>query len=266
MHYFSPVNKMPLLEVIATAKTLPEVVATAVAVGKRQGKTVIVVNDGVGFYTSRILAPYMHEASLVLVEGAAVEDVDKALGGLRLPGGPHHPPGRGGDRRGAQGRAHHARRLRRAHGRPRCAREGGGRRTPRSQVEEGLLPLWRGTPRREEVAEQVDVPSTTSFRVGEERKPVDLHQVAERVTLQMVNEAVLCLQQGILRSAREGDIGAIFGLGFPPFRGGPFRYIDAQGPSVVLAKLESLAAKHGKRFAPAELLIEKARKSERFYP
>jgi len=81
----------------------------------------------------------------------------------------------------------------------------------------------------------------------------------------MVNEAVLCLQEGILRSARDGDVGAIFGLGFPPFRGGPFRYIDTQGASVVVSKLESLAARHGKRFAPAALLVEKAKKGERFY-
>ncbi|HZY02805.1 MAG TPA: 3-hydroxyacyl-CoA dehydrogenase NAD-binding domain-containing protein, partial [Anaeromyxobacteraceae bacterium] len=79
MHYFSPVHKMPLLEVIVTEKTAHEVTATAVALGKKQGKTVIVVRDGPGFYTSRILAPYMNEAAQLLVEGAAIEEIDRAL-------------------------------------------------------------------------------------------------------------------------------------------------------------------------------------------
>jgi 3-hydroxyacyl-CoA dehydrogenase/enoyl-CoA hydratase/3-hydroxybutyryl-CoA epimerase len=88
MHYFSPVHKMPLLEVIATARTAPEVTATAVALGKKQGKTVIVVNDGAGFYTSRILAPYMNEAAYLLVEGADALEIDKALVELGFPVGP----------------------------------------------------------------------------------------------------------------------------------------------------------------------------------
>ncbi|HEY6105801.1 MAG TPA: 3-hydroxyacyl-CoA dehydrogenase NAD-binding domain-containing protein, partial [Anaeromyxobacteraceae bacterium] len=88
MHYFSPVHKMPLLEVIVTDRTAHEATATAVALGKRQGKTVIVVRDGPGFYTSRILAPYMNEAAQLLVEGAAIEEIDRALGDFGFPVGP----------------------------------------------------------------------------------------------------------------------------------------------------------------------------------
>src|SRR5262249_2751806 len=88
MHYFSPVHKMPLLEVIRTKQTSPEVVATAVSVGKKQGKTVIVVNDGVGFYTSRILGPYMNEASWMMMEGVAIDQLDKALMAWGWPVGP----------------------------------------------------------------------------------------------------------------------------------------------------------------------------------
>src|SRR5205814_1173146 len=88
MHFFSPVNRMPLLEVIRAPRTSGETVATAVALGKKIGKTVIVVNDGVGFYTSRILAPYVNEAAFIFNDGAAVEDIDKALVDFGFPVGP----------------------------------------------------------------------------------------------------------------------------------------------------------------------------------
>ena len=88
MHFFSPVNKMPLLEVIRGRSTVAEAVATVVALGKRIGKTVIVVNDGPGFYTSRILAPYINEAAFIFTDGAAVEDIDRALVDFGFPVGP----------------------------------------------------------------------------------------------------------------------------------------------------------------------------------
>ena len=88
MHYFSPVNKMPLLEVIATPRTAPEVIATAVALGKKQGKTVIIVGDVPGFYTNRVLGPYMNEAAWLLVEGAAIDELDAALVAFGYPVGP----------------------------------------------------------------------------------------------------------------------------------------------------------------------------------
>ena len=82
----------------------------------------------------------------------------------------------------------------------------------------------------------------------------------------MVNEAVLCLEEGILRTPRDGDIGAVFGLGFPPFRGGPFRYVDTVGADVVVARLEDLHARFPSRFSPARLLVEHARAHKRFHP
>jgi 3-hydroxyacyl-CoA dehydrogenase/enoyl-CoA hydratase/3-hydroxybutyryl-CoA epimerase len=82
----------------------------------------------------------------------------------------------------------------------------------------------------------------------------------------MLNEAAYCLGEGILRSARDGDIGAIFGLGFPPFLGGPFRYMDALGVDVVLEKLTALREIHGDRFTPAPMLVDLAAKHGAFYP
>jgi 3-hydroxyacyl-CoA dehydrogenase/enoyl-CoA hydratase/3-hydroxybutyryl-CoA epimerase len=82
----------------------------------------------------------------------------------------------------------------------------------------------------------------------------------------MLNEAVRCLEDGIIRSPRDGDIGAVFGIGFPPFRGGPFRFLDALGTATVVAQLEALNARYPGRYEPAALLRTKAAAGERFHP
>jgi 3-hydroxyacyl-CoA dehydrogenase / enoyl-CoA hydratase / 3-hydroxybutyryl-CoA epimerase len=101
---------------------------------------------------------------------------------------------------------------------------------------------------------------------GKNRRRFDTQEMAERCALQMVNEAIRCLGEHILRSPRDGDIGAIFGLGFPPFLGGPFRYADAQGLGRILERLEYLQKRHGGRFEPAPLLLEMVKDGRRnFY-
>ena len=84
--------------------------------------------------------------------------------------------------------------------------------------------------------------------------------------VQMLNEAVRTLEEGIIASARDGDIGAIFGIGFPPFLGGPFRYIDQLGAANLLAQLRNLESRFGSRFAPAPLLVQMAEQQQKFYP
>ena len=96
------------------------------------------------------------------------------------------------------------------------------------------------------------------------RRDVPAEEIQERMALSFVNEAVRILQDGVLRSARDGDIGAVFGLGFPPFRGGPFQWIDRVGAANVLERLRTLEAAHGERFAPAELLVSTAEAGGRF--
>ena len=100
---------------------------------------------------------------------------------------------------------------------------------------------------------------------GGERKPIEPREIQERLVFAFLNEAVLCLQEGILRSPRDGDVGAIFGLGFPPFLGGPFRYLDHLGARFAMEVLERLRAKHGDRFTPAPLLVDRAREGKTFY-
>ena len=91
-------------------------------------------------------------------------------------------------------------------------------------------------------------------------------QVQQRTVLAMLNEAARCLQDGIIKSARDGDVGAVFGIGFPPFRGGPFRYMDSLGIQIVVQRLEDLNARFPGRFEPAEILLEMARRRQVFYP
>ena len=93
----------------------------------------------------------------------------------------------------------------------------------------------------------------------------DGEEIAELCVLPMLNEAAYCLQEGIIRSARDGDIGSVFGIGFPPFRGGPFRYMDAEGIGSIVKRMERLAEKRGDRYQPAPLLKQMAEQGKRFY-
>ena len=94
---------------------------------------------------------------------------------------------------------------------------------------------------------------------------VTAEEIGWRCALRFVDEACRCFEEGILRSARDGDIGAVFGLGFPPFRGGPFRFVDTVGPKVIVERLEALERAHGKRFAPAGILLDMARQGKTFH-
>jgi 3-hydroxyacyl-CoA dehydrogenase/enoyl-CoA hydratase/3-hydroxybutyryl-CoA epimerase len=260
MHYFSPVPKMPLLEIIASKVTAPEVIATAVALGKRQGKTVIRVGDGPGFYVNRILGPYMNEAAWLLAEGAAIEDLDRALTGFGFPVGPitlldevgidvGEKVGKilhagFGDRMKAPDALHGvvaAGRLGRKNGKGFYRYEGG----KKQGVDETVYDLLPG---------------------GRARRRVAHEAIVERLSLALVNEAAAALGDGIVRSARDGDVGAVFGIGFPPFRGGPFRLVDTRGAAKVVDALKRLEEAHGERFAPAPLLLEQARSGAAFYP
>lgn len=261
MHFFSPVHKMPLLEVIVTPITTPEATVTAVALGKRMGKHVIVVNDAPGFYTTRILAAYMNEAGKLLDEGASIESVDTALLDFGFPVGPITLLDEvgidvGGKIAGVLAEAFGERlapseSMQRVISAGRTGRKGGagfylygkdGKKKGVDQTVYSLLPT--GTARADIVAEEIQ----------------------DRTVLSMVNEAVRCLEEGVLRSPRDGDVGAVFGLGFPPFRGGPFRYVDAESPEIIVRRLEDLNARFSPRFEPAALLLEMIERRRRFYP
>jgi 3-hydroxyacyl-CoA dehydrogenase/enoyl-CoA hydratase/3-hydroxybutyryl-CoA epimerase len=101
---------------------------------------------------------------------------------------------------------------------------------------------------------------------GATRREVEAAEIQQRCVLAMVNEAARCFEEGVLRSARDGDVGAVFGIGFPPFRGGPFRYVDSTGVGTIVEQLEALDIRFPGRFTPARVLVEQARSHGRFYP
>ena len=258
MHFFSPVHKMPLLEVIVTPRTDGDATVTAVALGKRLGKTVIVVNDAPGFYTTRTLSAYMNEAGRLLDEGASVESIDKALLDFGFPVGPITLLDEVGlDVGGKVGQT-----LFEAFG-PRMAPSDSLRRV----VESGRIGRKgkSGFYLYDEAGTRgaVDASVYELMPHGAQRRPIDADEIRQRCVLAMVNEAARCLEEGVLRSSRDGDVGAVFGIGFPPFRGGPFRYVDAVGAVGIVEELEQLNGRFPGRFEPAGVLVEHARSRRR---
>lgn len=260
MHFFSPVHKMPLLEVIVTPETSPHTTATVVAYGRQVGKTVIVVRDGPGFYVNRILAPYINESGKLLDEGAAIDAIDEALVAFGFPVGPVTLLDEVGlDIAGKSGQI--------------MAAAFGDRMRPsvtlQQVVESGRLgrKAKRGFYRYSAQGKRqgVDQGVYALTQGSRSRAVVAPDEIQRRTVLPMLNEAVRCLEEGIIRSPRDGDIGAVFGIGFPPFRGGPFRFIDALGAATVLRQLEELDARYPGRYEPAALLRAIAASGARFH-
>ena len=284
MHYFSPVHKMPLLEVITTEQTSKRACAIAVEVGLKQGKTVIVVKDGPGFYTSRILAPYMDEAVLIALEGIDLHDFDLMMRRFGFPVGPITLL----DEVGIDVAAHVSKDMapffeprfgeRDISGLDAAVKAGYlGRKAGKGfflyDAKEDhayahqvlrMVKKVAGRP-SEGKPENPGMMEILKAHGRPDRAFFDEHEVQQRMAMRFLNEAVLCLQDGILADPTDGDVGAVFGLGFPPFHGGPFRYVDTVGASAVVRQMETLAAKFDKRFAPCDLLVTMAKKGEKFH-
>jgi 3-hydroxyacyl-CoA dehydrogenase/enoyl-CoA hydratase/3-hydroxybutyryl-CoA epimerase len=260
MHFFSPVHKMPLLEVIVTPRTAPDAITTVVAFGRALGKTVIVVNDSPGFYVNRILAPYLNEAGRLLEDGVAVDAIDRAMLDWGMPVGPITLLDEVGlDVAGKSGAIFHKAfgdRLRPSEAMARVIADGRlGRKSKKG--------FYRYDDRGKRLG--VDDSVYAFLAPGTARRIMPATEIQERLTLAMINEAVRCLEEGVIRQPRDGDIGAIFGIGFAPFRGGPLRYVDAVGATELVRRLEALAQRHGDRFAPCARLAAMAVSGARVY-
>ncbi len=259
MHFFSPVERMPLLEVIPTEATSPDTIVTAVRFGRRMGKTVIVVADRPGFWVNRILSPYMNEAGHLLQEGVRIELIDRTMTRFGFPVGPvalldevgldvaqkagsvmHEAFGDRMKPAAVLPRMLGATRLGRKNGRGFYIYKAGHK----AGVDRSVYPLLGVRP---------------SDDANE-----DL--VQRRLVYAMLNEAALACADRVVRSPRDADIGAIFGIGFPAFRGGPLRMIDDVGPARVVETLYQLQEQFGERFRPAPALLEMSRSGGRYYP
>jgi len=252
---------MPLLEVVRGERTGAAAVATAVAYGRRLGKTVIVVGDGPGFYVNRILAPYLNEAGHLLDEGVAVDAIDAALAEFGFPVGPLTLMDEVGidvaGRAGAVLAAAFPARMAPSEALKRVIEAG------RQGRKNG-----QGFYQYDTAGKRGEVDATVYAHVlrGLHRQPLPRPDIQQRLVYAMLNEAARALDDGVVRSPRDGDVGAVFGIGFPPFRGGPFRHADSLGAAAVVRALEELERRFGARYAPAPSLETMASRGGRFYP
>ncbi|MEO8636942.1 MAG: fatty acid oxidation complex subunit alpha FadJ [Gemmatimonadales bacterium] len=258
MHFFSPVDRMPLLEVIPTDRTSADSIATAVQFGRKIGKTVIVVRDHPGFWVNRILTPYMNEAGYLFSEGVPMEVLDRVMTRFGFPVGPITLLDEVGlDVAAKAGGVMH--------------KAFGDRLTPSAVLGNMLADKRLGRkngrgfylyPKGQKAGPDETVYDLLGLKPA---KPADLTLTEQRLVYSLLNEAAMAAGEGVVRSPRDGDIGAIFGIGYPPFRGGPLRYIDDLGPAAVVATLRALEQQVGPRFQPAASLVRMAEQNEHFY-
>lgn len=261
IHFFNPVRRMKLVEVIRGEKTSDETIATAVQYAKRIGKSPIVVNDGPGFLVNRLLLPYMNESLELLAEGAPIPDIEKAAKKFGMPMGPITLYDVVGiDTAFYAGRTMWEAFPDRIHASPILpALVKAGRLGQKSG--KGFFaydnPRKRGTP-DPELSKYVD-----PYRKDIKRE-FSISQITDRLFLPMLLEATRILEDKIVRDVRDIDLGLIFGLGFPPFKGGLLHWADTLGANRILEMLKPFEDE-GERMKPTDLLKQMAAKNQKFY-
>lgn len=258
LHFFSPVPKMPLLEIVRTEKTSSETLAAALAFASAIGKTPVVVRDGPGFYTTRVLGFYLGAAIDLVREGHGIESIDRGAKMVGWPVGPLALLDEVGIDVGIKvqktlaqyfpDRAAVDERVEAFIGNERLGRKSGrgfyvypadGKKRP----DPGALELFGPRPSAPAMAPE---------------------ELGERMTMVAAMEAIRCLEEGIIANTVDGDVGAVFGIGYPPLRGGPFWHMDERGADVVLERLGTFEARHGERYAAPQLLRRLAKDGRRF--
>lgn len=260
MHFFNPVHKMPLVEVIFGEKTAPEVTATIFDLAKKMGKTPVVVKDAPGFLVNRILAPYLGEGVRLLLEGVSMEAIDKGMRKFGMPVGPIELL----DDVGIDVAAKGAETLSAAWPErmpidPAFGKLVTGSRLGR-KTKKGFY-QYEGDKRvgpDPQAYADLGVAAPGSASISPEA-------LEARLIFPMVNEAAFCLADGIVPGPDKLDLAMIFGIGFPPFRGGLCAHADARGLATVAGALSRLASEKGPRFTPAPLLADLAKQGKTFF-
>ncbi len=257
MHFFNPVHRMPLVEIIPGDKTDPEITGAALDLARSAGKIPVAVGDKPGFLVNRILMPYLVESTLLWEEGFRVRDIDDAMTAFGMPMGPLRLL----DEVGIDVAGHVAKTLADAY-------------PERMQIPDVLNTLiqeknfgkksGRGFfhygGRKPEPNQELEDRQTVTREDGPAGE-----DLAERPILALINEAAFCLHDGIAAGPEDVDLAMVLGTGFAPFRGGPLRHADSIGPARIVERLRALEKKAGARFKPCPLLLEKAEKNEGFH-
>lgn len=263
MHFFNPVEKMPLVEIIQGKDTSDRAIATIAALTVKLGKFPIVVNDVPGFLVNRILVPYLNEAAFLLESGYAVEAIDKAATKFGMPMGPIRLL----DEVGLDVAIHVGETM----------LAGYGERMASPAYVEKLVAAKR-------LGKKV---GNGFYSYPEDKKPVVAHdlesilgvtlshktptqEIEDRLIFNLINESIKCLDEGVAGSpgaeaAKQIDLGTVMGIGFPPFHGGLIRYADILGATQLLTKLEALEKSCGSRFRPAPGIVSRAAAGKSFY-
>jgi 3-hydroxyacyl-CoA dehydrogenase / enoyl-CoA hydratase / 3-hydroxybutyryl-CoA epimerase len=255
LHFFSPVDKMPLVEIIVGAQTSDEALARGFDFVLQIGKTPIVVNDSRGFYTSRVFATYVMEGITMLREGVHPRHVEAA----GLQAGMPMPPLALQDEVSLSLSLHVAEQTKKdlaAEGKPYT--EHPGMAVIRQLCEIGRIgrKAGRGFYDYDDEGKRLWPGLKDLFPPAAEQPPQ--RELIDRLMFAQAGEAARCLQEGVLRSVADGNIGSIFGWGFAPFHGGALQFIDAMGPQAFVDRARALAAAHGPRFEPAAIVVEAA--------
>ncbi|ELA9412359.1 fatty acid oxidation complex subunit alpha FadB [Vibrio parahaemolyticus] len=266
MHFFNPVHRMPLVEIIRGEKTSDETINRVVAYAAKMGKSPIVVNDCPGFFVNRVLFPYFGGFSMLLRDGADFTKVDKVMERkFGWPMGPAYLL----DVVGID-TAHHAQAVM-AEGFPeRMGKQ--GRDAIDALFEANKYGQKNGNGFYSYTIDKKGKPKKTFTEdilpvladVCADKQEFDEQTIIQRMMIPMINEVVLCLQEGIIATPQEADMALVYGLGFPPFRGGVFRYLDRVG----IAEFVEMAKQHaelGAMYHVPQMLIDMAAKGESFY-
>lgn len=270
MHFFNPVHMMPLVEVIRGEKSSDEAVATTVALAQKMGKTPIVVNDCPGFLVNRVLFPYFGAFDLLLKDGADFQQIDKVMEKFGWPMGPAYlidvvgidtgvhgaevmaegfPDRMKPNYKGAIEIMYENKRL--------------GQKNDIGFYKYELDKKGKKAKKVDPASYELIAPLVTGGVTGEKRQ-FDDQEIIDRMMITLCNETVRCLEDNIVATPAEADMAMIMGIGFPPFRGGPCRYIDQTGVAEYVAKCDQYAHL-GKAYVAPQLLRDMAANNKKFY-